>query len=140
MVTANVLEEPRNLGPTRDWSGPELPLDSKEGPVVIAKLLCDIIAEAAKKNANQIRLNLLGEDANVNIEYQSREGSEQSPQLPGNAWSGLVTSIPRFASIESCQGVLTDPATKVKWRFKFSKESGSLVLSKVESEGTETDQ
>ena len=126
------LSEPPKTGPN-DWTGPEIPLDSDDGPRIISKLLRDLLSEATKKQATTIKFSLLESEGDVTIEYQSDQGLEQTPHLPGYLWSGLVTSIPRFISIEACEGVLIDPATEIEWRFCFTKKADTIILTKLDS-------
>ena len=131
--TATCLKEPSDTGPTRDWSGPEIALDRKNQPVIMSGLICDFLSHAEESHADSIEFHLLEGKGDVSVKYGSPDGQEQEPNLPGYLWSCLVTAFPKFMSIESCQGVLTDPATKEKWRFIFRKETNEMSLKKVDS-------
>lgn len=132
------LAESLNTGP-HDWTGPEIPLDSDVAAAMpVAVLLCQVLTEAVKKEASIIRFNLINDDADVVVSYESVHGAEQSPKLPGHLWPGLVTGMTKFSSIEQCQGIFTTPAG-AKWRFTFSKESKSLEITQMTPEASEAD-
>ena len=135
ICAVNALEEPPDMGHTRDWSGPEIPLDPKSQPIIISNLVCDILSEAAKKKAIAIKFSLPENSGDIDIEYTLPQGKEQSPELPGYLWYSLVTTIPRFTSLESCEGVPIDPATKEKWQFKYTKSANTFLLNKLNLEG-----
>lgn len=150
--TAVVLKEPPDMGPTRDWSGPEITLDPKNQPVIMSRLICELLSQAEENHAVSIEFQLLASrdepktrdcfsskvsparregKGDVSIRYGTPESQKQQPNLPGYIWSSLVTSFPKFLSIESCQGVLIDPVTKEKWRFIFNKEANQISLNKI---------
>ena len=130
---AACLKMPSDMGPTRDWSGPEILLDPKNQPIIMSRLICDLLSHAEERHANSIVFHLLEGKGDVFVKYGSPDGQKQYPNLPGYLWSCLVTTFPKFMSIESCQGVLIDPATKEKWRFIFRKETNEMSLKKLDT-------
>ena len=97
-----------------------------------------MFSQATKKHATTIKLDLLENEGDISVEYESDQACEETPPLPDFMWSCLATSIPKFASIEVCQRVLIDPTTEDTWRFSFTKETDTMLLSKLESQEAET--
>ena len=129
-ITANVLMVAPGMGSTRNWSEPEIPLESEYSP--ISRIICSLISKATKKHANKIKLELLEVENQISLEYISDQECEKTPPFPGYLWSSFVTSFPKFSTIELCQGIISDPETKEKWRFEYSKENSQILLSMIE--------
>jgi hypothetical protein len=130
VVAENVLTEPPNMGSTRNWSGPEIPLESEYSP--ISWSICGLLSKAKDKQATKVKLELLESEDNISLEYISDQACEKTPPFPGYLWSSFVTSFPKFSSIELCQGIIIDPKTNEKWRFEYSKENSQILLSMIE--------
>ena len=124
---ANVLMEPPQMGPTYNWSGPEIPLESEYSP--ISMLICSMLSNAKEKQASKVKLELVEGENNISLEYISEQSCEKTPPYPGYLWSSFVTCFPKFSSIELCQGIINDPETNEKWRFEYSKENSQILLS-----------
>ena len=118
------------MGPTLNWSGPEIPLESKYSP--ISMLICSMLSQAKEKQATKVKLELIEGENNISLEYISDQACEKTPPYPGYLWSSFVTSFPKFSSIELCQGIIIDPETNEKWRFEYSKENNQILLSMIE--------
>ncbi|NLW84348.1 MAG: hypothetical protein GXY41_08105 [Phycisphaerae bacterium] len=131
VFTASGLMEPPIMGSTYNWSGPEIQLESKYSP--ISMLICDLLSEAKKKQATEVKLELIEGENNISVEYISEQASEKTPS-PGYLWSYFVTSFPKFSSIELCRGIISEPETNVKWRFEYSKEKSQILLSMIEGD------
>ncbi len=132
VFNANVLMEPPSMGSTRNWSGPEIPLESEYSP--ISRLICDLLSKAKEKQATKVKLELLESENVISLEYISDQAYEKTPPFPGYLWSSFVTSFPKFSSIELCQGIISDPETNEKWRFEYSKENSQILLSMVKED------
>ncbi len=132
-VTATCLAAAPHAGPTSDWSGPEIPL-APDRP--ISAVICGLFEAASKENANKIKLNLDEVKGHATLSMKASEDWLQAPGLGNDLWSHLVLFLPKVASIESCQGVIRDPASDDKWRFNFTKEDNQIILSKLDSSET----
>ena len=131
-----VLMAPPHVGPTLDWSGPEIPLS---GHQPIADYLCRLLDEASQRNAGSIRLRFDPGNDRATVQMNTPQGSQQIPAAPGFLWSPLIFLLPKVSSLESCQGVFTDPVQQHRWRFLFTRESGQILLTKLEAEDSQAD-
>lgn len=127
-----MLAWPPDIGPTVDWSGPEIPLAGDHRPT--ARLLCILLADASKRSAEVIQLSLCPPKHYATVQFKTPQGSESTPHLPGFLWSSLVFVLPDVSVLESCQGVLTDPASQARWCFSFTKENNQIMLTKLPAE------
>lgn len=129
-VTETCLAAAPCAGPTSDWSGPEIPL-APDRP--ISAVMCGLFEAASKENANKMRLILDEAKGQATFSMKASEDWIQAPGLGNDLWSHLVLFLPRIASIESCQGVIKDPASDDEWRFNFTKEANQITLNKIDS-------
>ena len=134
VVTATCLAAAPHAGPTSDWSGPEIPL-AADRP--ISAVICGLFEAASKENANKMKLNLDQVKGHATLSMRASEDWLQAPGLGDDLWSHLVLFLPKVASIESCQGVIKDPASDDRWRFNFTKENNQIMLSKIDSAESE---
>jgi hypothetical protein len=116
-------------GPTPDWTGPQIKLEKKSP---IAGLVCGLFEWALERKATKIRLDLNIAKGQAELSMKNSHDWESMPDIGIYMWSPLIFYLHQISSIESCQGVIKDPATKDKWRFNFTKNNNQIMLSKIE--------
>jgi hypothetical protein len=116
-------------GPTPNWTGPESPLSLTSNP--LANLLCELFAEASKRDSKTIKMTL--DAGQITTKIEANDDWATLPNQRDDLWTPIVFMLPKISSIESCQGVMKDPASDNKWRFNFTKENNQVMLSKIES-------
>ena len=102
------------LGPEPDWTGPEIEFTCDYSP--LTNVVCLLFNEAKKRDSSIIDLRLQ-KDEHITIKIKGSQESQDFPGLGDYLWSNLVIFLPKFSSIESCKGVITEPQTGDNWRF-----------------------
>ena len=114
-------------GRTPDQVGPEEPLSPKNP---VAKLVGLLLQEADKRNADTIELEPDRSKDCIRVRSKGSGEWEQTP-LPEYLWSPMVFTCLRNCVIESCEGVIEDPASGEHWRFTFRKQDNQIQFSRL---------
>jgi hypothetical protein len=115
-------------GHAGDQVGPEEPLSPKNPVATLVGLL---FQEAKTRNADTIELEPDRSRDCLRVRLKGPGDWEHTPSLPGWSWAGLVFVCLRGCVIESCEGVLKDPASGECWRFTFRQQGQQIRFSKL---------